>query len=55
MAIGQGDGSIVLSTKVDTSGINQGVSSMKGIIGKLGGLMAAAFSVKMIANFAKET
>ena len=54
MAKAHGDGSIILSTKVDTSGINQGVSSMKGIIGKLGGVMAAAFSVKMITNFAKE-
>lgn len=55
MAISGGDGSIILDTKVDTKGLNSGLNSMKGAIKKIGGLLAAAFSVKMIADFAKES
>ena len=54
MAISGGDGSIILSTKVDTSGINKGMSSIKGIVGKVGGVIAAAFSVSTLINFGKE-
>ena len=54
MAISGGDGSIILSTKVDTSGINKGMSSIKGIVGKVGGVIAAAFSVRTLINFGKE-
>ena len=53
MAISGGDGSIVLTTKVDTSGVNKGMSSIKGIISKIGGVMAAAFSVSLLTNFGK--
>lgn len=55
MAISGGDGSIVLSTKVDTSGISQGMGSVKSIVSKVGATMAAAFSIRMISAFAKET
>lgn len=55
MAIGQDDGSIILSTKVDTAGLSTGMTSMRGIVSKLGGVIAAAFSAKMIVNFAKES
>ena len=55
MAISGGDGSIILDTKVDTKGLNSGLNSMKGAITKIGGLLAAAFSVKMLINFAKES
>ena len=55
MAISGGDGSIILNTKVDTKGLNSGLNSMKGAITKIGGLLAAAFSVKMLINFAKES
>lgn len=54
MAISGGDGSIILSTKVDTSGINKGMSSIKSIAGKVGGVIAAAFSVRTLINFGKE-
>jgi hypothetical protein len=53
MAIGGSDGSIILTTKVDTSGVNKGMSSIKGIVGKIGGVMAAAFSVSLLTNFGK--
>lgn len=55
MAISGGDGSIILDTKVDTKGLNSGLNSMKGAITKIGGLLAAAFSVKMLTNFVKES
>lgn len=55
MAISGSDGSIVLSTKVDTSGISQGMGSVKSIVSKVGDTMAAAFSIRMINAFAKET
>ena len=54
MAIGGGDGSIILTTKVDTSGVNKGMSSIKNIVGKVGGVIAAAFSVRALINFGKE-
>ena len=53
MAIRQADGSIILSTKVDTKGINQGMSSVKGMVGKVGIAITAAFSVKKIYDFVK--
>lgn len=53
MAISGGDGSIILTTKVDTSGVNKGMSSIKGTISKIGGVMAAAFSVSLLTNFGK--
>lgn len=61
MAISNSDGSIVLTTKVDTSGLRNGLSSMKGGVSslsssftKLGIAMAAAFSVKVLIDFGKE-
>lgn len=42
MAISGGDGSIVLTTKVDESGLSKGLSSVKGAIGKIGGVVAGA-------------
>ena len=53
MAISGGDGSIILTTKVDTTGVNKGMSSIKGTISKIGGVMAAAFSVSLLTNFGK--
>lgn len=53
MAIGQSDGSIILSTKVDTSGINKGMNSIKGTIGKIGAAIGAAFGVSALVNFGK--
>lgn len=55
------DGKVVISTELDNSKIPSGISQMKGQLGglntvakKLGGTIAAAFSVKVIASFAKE-
>ena len=51
MAIGQSDGSIILSTKVDTSGINKGMNSIKGTIGKIGVAIGVALGVSALVNF----
>ena len=48
------DGSIILKTKVDTKGVEKGMGSIQSIVTKVGGLLAAAFSVKVLTNFAKE-
>ena len=53
MAIGQSDGSIILSTKIDTSGINKGMNSIKGTIGKIGAAIGVAFGVSALVNFGK--
>ena len=61
MAIANSDGSIILSTKVDTSGINKGMSQMQGkatsltkIFLKLGAVIASAFAIQKIIQFSKE-
>lgn len=55
------DGKVVISTELDNRKIPSGVAQMRGQLGglktvakKLGGTIAAAFSVKIIASFAKE-
>lgn len=53
MAVTNGDGSIILKTKVDTKGIKTGMSSMQSMVGKVGKTLAIAFSVKKIADFVK--
>lgn len=53
MAIGQSDGSIILSTKVDTSGINKGMNSIKSTISKIGAAISVAFGVSALVNFGK--
>lgn len=61
MAIANADGSIVLTTKVDQSGLKKGMSTMKGGVssltgafGKLAGAIGIAFSVGAIVKFSKE-
>jgi hypothetical protein len=61
MAIANSDGSIVLSTKVDTSGINKGMSQMQGkatsltkTFSKLGVAIASAFAIQKIIQFSNE-
>ena len=61
MAISGGDGSIILTTKVDTSGIKTFEKTSKTTaqnIGesfkKLGGIIAATFSITAIINFSKQ-
>lgn len=55
------DGSIILSTKVDTSGAQKGLGNIEGMAGrlgnafkKLGGIIAGAFAVRQIIAFSKE-
>lgn len=61
MAIANADGSIVLSTKVDTKGLETGMKGIQGkaramisTFSKLGGVLAGIFSVTTIINFSKE-
>ena len=61
MAIANADGSIVLSTKVDTKGLEAGMKGIQGkaramisTFSKLGGVLAGIFSVTTIINFSKE-
>ena len=61
MAIANSDGSIVLSTKVDTSGINKGMSQMQRkatsltkTFSKLGAAIASAFAIQKIIQFSNE-
>lgn len=61
MAIANADGSIVLTTKVDQSGLKKGMSTMKGGVsslvssfGKLGAAIGVAFSVGALIKFSKE-
>lgn len=55
------DGSVIIDTRLNTNGFGKGVGNLKSQFGglgaatkKLGGLIAAAFSVKVIADFSKE-
>lgn len=61
MAITNADGSIILTTKVDTKGINNGINTIQGkaksltsTMSKLGGVLAGVFSVTALVNFSKE-
>lgn len=62
MAITNSDGSIILSTKVDTSGIRKGMSQIKSdaggltkVFGKLASAIGVAFSVATIVQFSRES
>lgn len=62
MAIANSDGSIILSTKVDTSGINKWMSQMQGkaanltkTFSKLGAAIASAFAIQKIIQFSNES
>lgn len=55
------DGSIIIDTRIDTAGFGKGAANLKSqfaalgtSVKKLGSLIAAAFSVTAIVNFAKE-
>ena len=53
MALSGGDGSIILGTKVDTKGLNQGLNSIQGTVKTVGKALAAAFAIKKIYDFGK--
>lgn len=59
---GNADGSVIIDTRMDTQGFHKGATSLKrelsglgASVKKFGGLIAAAFSVKQVVNFAKES
>lgn len=54
MAITNADGSIILTTKFDTSGLNKGMKSLTGTASKLGVVLAGVFSVTKLIQFSKE-
>lgn len=53
MAISNSDGSIILQTKVDQSGINKGLFGIKNAVTKIGAAVGVAFSVTALVNFGK--
>lgn len=54
MAISNGDGSIILKTAVDTSGVEKGMNSIQNIVSEIGKTIAIAFSVHQLVQFGKE-
>jgi hypothetical protein len=61
MAITNADGSIILTTKVDTKGVDSGFNkiqskakSLTNTMSKLGGVLVGVFSVTALVNFSKE-
>lgn len=61
MAIGSGDGSIILTTQIDQTGLRQGMASMKGNVQglarsftKLGVIIGGVFAGKSLINFGKQ-
>lgn len=54
MAILGGDGSIILTTKIDQSGLYKGMASLKGAITKLGAAIGVAFGVRALVQFGKQ-
>lgn len=65
MAIANSDGSIIISTKVDTSGLKKGLSEIKAMntktdsltktFSKLGSAIASAFAIQKIIQFSNES
>ena len=53
MAISNSDGSIILQTKVDQSGINKGLFGIKSAVSKIGAAVGVAFSVTALVRFGK--
>lgn len=56
------DGAVIISTKLDNTGLEKSIGRISGSLGglksvatKLGGIIATAFSVRAIVNFSKET
>lgn len=49
------DGSIRIDTKINSRGFSQGISSMGSALKRLGGIVAAVFSVAAVVQFGKES
>lgn len=61
MAISNSDGSIILTTELDTTGLRKDIASLKSSMSNISGLfkkvanaVAATFSVKALVNFSRE-
>lgn len=54
MAISNADGSIILNTQVDTSGIVKGINSIDSIVKKIGTTIAVAFGTRQLINFGRQ-
>lgn len=59
--VAKADGSVIINTRLNTNGLAKGVGSLKSqfsglesMVGKLGRLIVAAFSVRAIVDFSKE-
>lgn len=55
------DGTVIIDTRIDTKGVDTGISTMKsqfgklsGIVRKIGTIVGAAFAVKQLVQFGKE-
>lgn len=48
------DGKVVISTKLDNSGLTKGLSSLKSAFSGLGKIIGSAFAVRTLINFGKE-
>lgn len=48
------DGKVVISTKLDNSGLTKGLSSLKSAFSGLGKIIGSAFAVSTLVNFGKE-
>ena len=60
--MGKHDGKVVISTALDNKGLEKGIGNISGslgglskVVGKLGGVIAAAFSVRAIVQFGTES
>ena len=59
--VSRADGAVIINTRLDTKGLSKGVGNLKSqfadlgtAVGKLGGMIATAFSVRAVVNFSKE-
>lgn len=59
--MGKSDGKVTISTALDNKGLQKGIGNISGslgglksVVGKLGGAIAAAFSIKAIVDFSKK-
>lgn len=53
--MGNYDGSIKIDSKIDSKGFNKGINSMTASVKKIGLAIVAAFSIKAISSFVKES
>lgn len=54
MALRQADGTVVIDTRLDTRGVENGIKQLTPSLKKIGALVAAAFSIRALVNFGKQ-